>query len=157
MNNNLRKFKKNTPQYTLYSDMHKYQTIDFVNNKKSEYSKLKKHKMTIKEALKLLDNYIDPSDPDINTMNSIHAYQTAERIRKKNPDNKELQIIGLIHDLGKVLFSFGEPNWAVVGDTYVLGCKFPNTIVYYDTLKESPEFNKFNNLCSGFTKLFSGI
>ena len=42
--------------------------------------------------------------PDLDVPNSIHAYQTAERIRKKYPQDKEFQIIGLIHDIGKVLF-----------------------------------------------------
>ena len=31
-----------------------------------------------------------------------------------------------------------------MGDTYVLGCDFPKTIVYYDTLKKSPEYGKYN-------------
>ena len=54
--------------------------------------------MTIK-ALEKMDNFIDPSDPDLpETSNKIHAYQTAERIRKKFPDDEPLQIIGLIHD-----------------------------------------------------------
>ena len=105
--------------------MHQLQTLDLVRAKRKEYIKLDKKKMTIKKALSLLDAFIDPSDPDLDVPNSIHAYQTAEQIRKKYPDNKEFQIIGLIHDLGKVLFTFGEPSWCVVGDTYVLGCKFP--------------------------------
>ena len=100
--------------------------------------------MTIKEALIHLDSFIDPSDPDLDLPNSVHAYQTAERIRKIYPENKELQIIGLIHDLGKILFLYNEPSWAVVGDTYVLGCNFPNSIVYYDTLKQSDDFNKYD-------------
>jgi len=99
--------------------------------------------MSIKKALSMMNEFIDPSDPDLDVENSIHAYQTAERIRKKYPNDKEFQIIGLIHDLGKVLFSFGEPNWAVVGDTYVLGCRFPESIVYYNTLKENSDFDKY--------------
>ena len=98
----------------------------------------------MKEALAALDTFIDPSDPDLDEENSIHAYQTAERIRKLHPNNTELQLIGLIHDLGKVLFTFGEPNWAIVGDTYVVGCKFPESIVYYDTLKSNPDFAKYD-------------
>ena len=80
-------------------------------------------KMKINDVLKIMDNFIDPSDPDLDEPNSVHAYQTAERIRKELPDNKELQIIGLIHDLGKILFLFNEPNWSIVGDTFVVGCK----------------------------------
>jgi inositol oxygenase len=52
----------------------------------------------------MMDDFIDPSDPDLDVPNSIHAYQTAERIRKKHPEDKELQIAGLIHDLGKFYF-----------------------------------------------------
>ena len=51
----------------------------------------------------------------------------------------ELQITGLIHDLGKILFEFGEPNWNVVGDTFAVGCKFPDSIILYETLKENYE------------------
>ena len=56
----------------------------------------------------MLDEFIDPSDPDLDLPNSIHAYQTAERIRKARPLQYELQLTGLIHDIGKVLFKFGE-------------------------------------------------
>ena len=140
----LRTYEKDTPQYHLYRDMHINQTYDFVKNMREKYGKCDKEKMTIHKALSLLDDFVDPSDPDLDVPNSIHAYQTAERIRKKYPDDKEFQIIGLIHDVGKVLFSFGEPSWAVVGDTYVLGCEFPKSIVYYDTLKESPEYGKYD-------------
>ena len=95
----------------------------------------------------MMDDFIDPSDPDLDVPNSIHAYQTAERIRKKYPEDKELQIAGLIHDLGKVLFSYGEPSYSVVGDTYVVGCKYPDTIVYYETMKDNPDYNKYDDKC----------
>ena len=155
----LRKYEVNTEQHKLYSDMYKNQTISFVNSKKNEYKLLNKRKMSIKTAINLLDSFIDPSDPDLDVPNSIHAYQTAERIRAKYPEDKELQIIGLIHDLGKVLFNFGEPSWAVVGDTYVLGWKFPKSIVYYEDLNNSPDLTNTNlynvgcgisNLCISF-------
>ena len=55
------------------------------------------------EALNMLDDFVDPSDPDVDTPNSIHAYQTAERIRKEHPNNIELQVAGLLHDVGKIL------------------------------------------------------
>tara|TARA_B100001094_G_scaffold317971_1_gene360996 strand:- start:751 stop:1518 length:768 start_codon:yes stop_codon:yes gene_type:complete len=142
----LRKYEIDTPQYYFYKEMHEKQTLDYVLQKKKEYSVLNNFKMTIKEALLKMDSFIDPSDPDLDVENSIHAYQTAERIRKKYPDDKELQIIGLIHDLGKVLFDLNEPNWSIVGDTYVVGCKFPESIVYYDTLKNNPDFNKYDKL-----------
>ena len=144
----LRTYNDDTPQYELYKKMHINQTLDFVKDKYKKYSKLDNTRISIKTALELMDKFVDPSDPDLSEPNSIHAYQTAEVIRKDNPENKELQIVGLIHDLGKVIFSFGEPNWCVVGDTYVVGCEFPKTIVYYDTLRENKdnEFNKYDSL-----------
>ena len=142
----LRNYKINTPQYFFYKEQHKYQDLDFVINIKQKYKNLNNQKMSIKKALSLLDTFIDPSDPDVDVPNSIHAYQTAERIRKKYPDNEELQITGLIHDLGKVLFNYNEPNYAVVGDTYVVGCEFPKSIIYYDTLKDNKDFNKYDKL-----------
>ena len=137
----LRNYEINTPQYYLYKDMHKYQTVDYVRTIYKKYEVLSNDKMNIKDVLLDMNNYIDPSDPDVDIENSIHAYQTAERIRKKHPLNKEFQLIGLIPDLGKILFKFNEPNWSVVGDTYVVGCKFPESIIYYETLKDNPDYN----------------
>ena len=142
----LRVYEKFSPQYYLYEEMHKHQTLEYVKLKRKQYSNLNNKKMKIKDALKALDSFIDPSDPDVDVPNSIHAYQTAERIRKKYPKNIELQLTGLIHDLGKILFSFGEPNWTIVGDTYVVGCEFPESIVYYNTMKLNSDYNKYDKL-----------
>ena len=38
--------------------------------------------------------------------------------------------MGLIHDLGKVLALKGEPQWAVVGDVFVTGCKPSDSVVF---------------------------
>ena len=35
---------------------------------------------------------------------------------------------------------FGEPSYNVVGDTYVLGSKFPDTIVFFESLKDNPDY-----------------
>lgn len=141
----LRNYEYNTPQYKLYCEMHEKVDLEYTKRLKMKYSILNNKKMTIKEALNKMDSFIDPSDPDLDVPNSIHAYQTAERIRKKYPNNKELQITGLIHDLGKVLFDYGEPNYSVVGDTYVVGCKFPETIVYPKTLILNKDYHKYDD------------
>jgi inositol oxygenase len=45
---------------------------------------------------------------------TVHALQSAEAARKDNqPD--WMVLTALIHDLGKILFFYGEPQWAVVG------------------------------------------
>ena len=139
----LRTFDIDSPEYLFYKEMHENQCLELSKAKINHYKSNNTAKMSIKKALAMLDDFVDPSDPDLDVPNSIHAYQTAERIRKLYPNNKELQIIGLIHDVGKVLFSFGEPNWAVVGDTYILGCEYPHSIVYFDTLQKSPDYGKY--------------
>lgn len=141
MNNKLRIYDINTKQHDLYKQIYKNQSYKHVCNKLRQYKNLNNTKMTMITALSLLDNFIDPSDPDVDVPNSIHAYQTAERIRKTHPNNIEFQVCGLIHDIGKVLFSFNEPSYNVVGDTYIVGVEFPKTIVYYDDIKENPDFN----------------
>lgn len=42
--------------------------------------------MSVMEALELLDQLVDESDPDVDFPNSFHAYQTAEGIRRAHPD-----------------------------------------------------------------------
>ncbi|KAG5578769.1 hypothetical protein H5410_049396 [Solanum commersonii] len=47
-------------------------------------------------------------------------------------------------EYGKVLLhqSFGElPQWAVVGDTFPLGCAFDESIVHHKYFKENPDIN----------------
>ena len=59
---------------------------------------------------------------------------------------KWLILIGLIHDLGKILVlqDFGNfPEWFSVGDIYPLGCQFQSSNIYFnkDFYKLSPDFN----------------
>jgi inositol oxygenase len=136
----MRTYDKDSDEYHFYKTMYKNQTLEFATNKKEEYSKLNKCKMTMGEALSLLDTFVDPSDPDLQSVpNSVHAYQTAEMIRRRYPEDIELQLCGLIHDLGKVLFRYNEPEWAIVGDTYVLGAKYSDKMVCYDSIEENKE------------------
>lgn len=79
----------------------------------------------------LLSQLVDESDPDFeDDSNIVHAYQTAERMREAFPDRPWLHLTGLIHDLGKVMSVWGEEQWATVGDTYPVGCKPVESIVF---------------------------
>lgn len=73
---------------------------------------------------------VDESDPDIDLPNIVHAFQAAERARAEYPQHDWLHLTALIHDLGKVMAFYGEPQWAVVGDTFPVGCKWSPNIVY---------------------------
>src|SRR5262249_36339571 len=44
-----------------------------------------------------------------------------------------------VHDLGKVLCLFGEPQWAVVGDTFPVGCRYSDAIVFPEFFAENPD------------------
>lgn len=48
-------------------------------------------------------------------------------------------LTGLLHDLGKVLCLFGEPQWAVVGDTFPVGCAFSDKIVFPEFFADNPD------------------
>ena len=85
-----------------YYDMHSNQTVDFVRRKHQKWLKFNHVEATIMEALEMLNDLVDESDPDIDLPNIIHAFQTAEQIREKHPDKEWFQLTGLIHDLGKV-------------------------------------------------------
>ncbi len=140
----LRKYERDTPQQRLYREMYANQTLGYVLTQKKCFASLHNAKMTMKQALERLDSYVDPSDPDFDEGNAFHAYQTSESIRKQYPNDKELQLVGLIHDIGKVLYAFGVPNWSVVGDTYVVGCKIPKSVVYSEETTHNPEYHKYD-------------
>lgn len=69
-----------------------------------EWLRFDKAKMTIKESLIKLNDLVDESDPDTSLPNIVHAFQTAESIRKEHPDMDWYHLTGLIHDLGKVTY-----------------------------------------------------
>jgi hypothetical protein len=52
-----------------------------------------------------------------------------------------LQLTGLIHDVGKLLALWGEPQWAAVGDTFPVGCAFAKECVFSEQFQENPDFS----------------
>ncbi len=101
--------------------------------------------MPVWGAMEFLNTLVDDSDPDIELDQLQHLLQTAEAIRRDgHPD--WFILTGFIHDMGKVLCLFGEPQWAVVGDTFPVGCKFSDKVVYPEFFKHNPDINneKFN-------------
>ena len=122
-----------------YKLNHNHMTYSLVKSKRNQWLPLNKALYTIKEALDMLDTLVDESDPDVHVGNNIHAFQTAERLRKDYPDDDWLHLVGLIHDLGKILSLFGEQQHLVVGDTYVIGCKFSDKINFYEHFEFNPD------------------
>ncbi len=66
-------------------------------------------------------------------------FQHFQALRRKFPEAQydwfvtspclivRLHLVGLIHDCGKILVQWREPQWSVVGDTYPVGCKFKHS------------------------------
>ena len=156
--------------------------MEFVRAQRRHYGQFKQGAMTMEEALRLLDGMVDESDPDLrDTPQSVHAFQTAEALRRARPSRVEvrslfepaewealppvardiyeefptvgalvgndvdewLPVVGLIHDVGKVLALSGElPQWAVVGDTFPVGCAFSPANIHHDKewWRENPDW-----------------
>lgn len=122
----------------FYRLNHQYQTLEFVRQKRQQYLTLDKRQMGIWEAMEYLNTLIDDSDPDIDLPQIEHLLQTAEAIREAGRPRWYI-LTGLIHDLGKILCLWDEPQWAVVGDTFPVGCRYSPKIVYAEAFAANPD------------------
>jgi inositol oxygenase len=122
----------------FYRQNHRFQTFDFVRQKRDAYLGLNRRRMTVFEALDFLNTLVDDSDPDIELDQLQHLLQSSEAIRA-NGNEDWFVLTGLVHDLGKVLCLFGEPQWAVVGDTFPVGCRFSDRVVYHEFFADNPD------------------
>jgi inositol oxygenase len=135
-----RKFDDSAPAGVreFYRQNHAGQTRDFVLAKKQQYGSLDRRRMSIWEALEYLNTLVDESDPDTDLSQIQHCLQTAEAIRRDGHP-RWMVLAGLIHDLGKILCLYGEPQWAVVGDTFPVGCAWSKSIVFPEFFAGNPD------------------
>lgn len=124
----------------FYRLNHTYQTFDFVKQKQEHFLKFDKKEMPVWSAFDFLNQLVDDSDPDTDLDQFQHLLQTSEAIRRDgHPD--WMVLTGLMHDMGKVLCLFGEPQWAVVGDTFPVGCAYSDKVVYPEFFKDNADYN----------------
>lgn len=124
----------------LYKQQHTRQTLSYVKSMHRKYARLSRKRMCIWDALVALDSFVDKSDPDTELPQIQHALQTAEAARALYPNHGWLHLTALIHDMGKYLgVLYSEPQWAVVGDTFPVGCPFSSKCVYSDTFDKNPD------------------
>ena len=122
----------------FYRLNHTYQTYNFVREKEREFLKFNKKELPVWGAMEFLNTLVDDSDPDTDLDQLQHLLQTAESIRADgHPD--WFVLTGFLHDMGKVLCLFGEPQWAVVGDTFPVGCAHSDKIVYPEYFANNPD------------------
>src|SRR5580658_10621066 len=134
-----RDYSKTTPGVVeFYRQNHARQTRAFVLDKKRQYAGLQRTKMSIWEALDYLNTLVDESDPDTDLSQIEHNLQTAEAIRRDGHP-RWFVLAGFIHDLGKLLCLYGEPQWAVVGDTFPVGCAYSDKIVFPEFFRDNPD------------------
>lgn len=139
-----RSFKNNDKICDFYKTLRQNQTYQYNLDMRNRFKIDPTNQMTVYDAMTQLDKFVDHSDPDIHIPNFYHAFQTAESMRKDRL-SEWLQLTGLIHDLGKVMYLRGDDScgtgakeqWGIVGDTFIVGCRIPDVVVY-------PEFNDLN-------------
>ena len=133
---------ENTARPTVrefYRLNHRHQSYDFVQQKRREFLDQRRKEMSIWEALEFLNTLVDDSDPDTDLSQMEHLLQTAEQIRKDGHPRWFI-LTGFIHDLGKILCLFGEPQWAVVGDTFPVGAAYSDKIVFHKFFADNPDY-----------------
>lgn len=130
-----------------YYKMRTRQTVDYVTRMRQQYLTFDRPMMPW-DAILELQAFVDLSDPDITLPNVVHLLQSAEGMREDGrPD--WMQLVGLIHDLGKVMFLWGKDEdgtslqnqWGLVGDIFLVGCKLPDTCIYKEFNEQNPDMD----------------
>lgn len=140
----------------FYRLNHARQTVDYVRRQAGLFSSLSRATMDVWEALALLGSLREyeavlleeytssgsglASDADMSLIE--HAFQSAEACRIAFPQYEWAGLVGLIHGLGKLLahVKFGaEPQWAVCGESFPIGCRFHPAIVHSHYFQANPD------------------
>jgi len=124
----------------FYRNNHEQMTVDYVLRKEAEYFGLTRGERSIWEAAEFLNALVDESDPDTDLSQTDHLLQTSEAMRRDGQP-RWMILTGFLHDLGKCLCLWGEPQWGVVGDTYPVGCAWSEHIVFYEYFAANPDRN----------------
>jgi inositol oxygenase len=158
----MRKFDETQDKVrALYKEKRRRQTYDMATRLRDKYCRFDDptRVMSIKEALQRVAQIKDLSDPDlIDVSNDVHAYQTAYSMLQDPECTEEMVVLSLIHDLGKILYLWGNDDdgtsvttqWAVVGDDFITGHPLPLSCVY-------PEFNELNPEHSVLSRYPQGV
>ena len=122
----------------FYRLNHENMTVAYVLAKEEEYFSLGKGQKTVWQAAEFLNTLVDDSDPDTDLTQIEHLLQTSEAMRRDSQP-RWMILTGFIHDLGKCLCLYGEPQWGVVGDTFPVGCAWSKDIVFPEYFANNPD------------------
>ncbi|CAH6721245.1 hypothetical protein CLIB1444_05S06788 [[Candida] jaroonii] len=142
----------------FYEEQHTKQTVAYNIQARINFKTRVRAKMTIWEGLEKLNKLLDESDPDTELSQIDHALQTAEAIRRDGKP-RWFQLVGLIHDLGKLLYFFdSKGQWDVVGDTFPVGCKYSAKIIFPGSFQKNPDLkNPLYNTKYGIYQKHCGL
>ncbi|KAL1856948.1 hypothetical protein VTK73DRAFT_8164 [Phialemonium thermophilum] len=126
----------------FYREQHEKQTVAYNLAARNWFHSAARVRpeLTVWEAIEKLDTLVDESDPDTSLSQIQHLLQSAEAIRRDGKP-RWMQLTGLIHDLGKlmVFFEGAQGQWDVVGDTFPVGCRFDERIIYHESFAGNPD------------------
>jgi inositol oxygenase len=138
-----RNYKEESRVGKFYKKNHEIQNYSYVEQLKKEIFPVGKFKYDVFQVIELMDEIIDESDPDTQQSQIIHALQAGEACRKLIPETDWFHLLGFIHDLGKVIAHpkmYNLPQWAVVGDTFPLGCQFHTKCVFPQFFESNEDY-----------------
>ncbi|KAJ6042757.1 uncharacterized protein N7446_013823 [Penicillium canescens] len=121
----------------FYAQQHTLQTVAFNLKARHDFHNKTRAHMTVWEAMEKLNTFVDECDPDTQESQVTHLLHYPQRGKPR-----WMQLVGLIHDLGKLLFFFGaQGQWDVVGDTFPVGCAFDDRIIFgTESFKNNEDF-----------------
>lgn len=124
----------------FYREQHEKQTVAYNLKARNQMKSTVRAEMGIWQAMEKLNSLIDDSDPDTSLSQIEHLLQSAEALRRDGKP-RWMQVTGLIHDLGKLMFFYGaQGQWDVVGDTFPVGCAFDKSNIYPDSFTANEDF-----------------
>ncbi|KAF7937842.1 uncharacterized protein EAE97_007638 [Botrytis byssoidea] len=125
----------------FYTEQHLKQTVEYNITARQVFANREPGKMPVMTAAKLLDKYVDQSDPDTQVGQLEHLFQTSEAARLAGRPDWYV-VTGFVHDLGKLWGLMGaQGQWDTVGDTFIVGAEYSKRIELYESLKDNPDFN----------------
>ena len=101
---------------------HRSQTLEDVTRLNLKYQEPAIGTLRVGEALTMLKTVVDPTDKELYTVSQWdHIRQVIGMMEQEGVISEEFLIMGLVHDLGKVLLTLHEEPSNIVCDNFAIG------------------------------------
>ena len=123
----------------FYRRHNRDQTLERARALRQRYGARVLGRASVRERFEALAGIRDASDSSLEGMSQLgHALQTADAMRRDGL-GEDWIVLGLVHDLGKILLRDGLAPEFVVGDIHPLGCAFSPRIRHAELLEQNPD------------------